>query len=83
MKTNKGKPSGRLGSAKAASRRAFSKARAEREESANFPRSRRQASTASPKRKTAAVRPAGRGGRKQQAGGPEHHGLEGGEDRNP
>jgi hypothetical protein len=29
------------------------------------------------------IRPAGRGGPAQQAGGPEHHGLDASEDRNP
>jgi hypothetical protein len=35
------------------------------------------------RRRGTSVKPAGRGGRAQQAGGPRHRGLSAGEDRNP
>jgi len=72
---NKGRPGGRLGEAKAASRRPRSKRlRA-------MPRAAKGEGMG--RRRSAGVKPAVRGGPKQWAGGPEHHGLDASEDRNP
>ena len=75
MAENKGRPGGKSGAPKIDSRRAASKARQTEPESAT--------GKGKEKDPAATVRPAGQGGRKQQAGGPDHHGLDAGEDRNP
>jgi hypothetical protein len=74
MATNKGRSGGRLGVSKAASRRALSKTRPETRE----PAAGRQRS-----RTDSRLHGAGRGGAAQRAGGPEHHGADAWEDRNP
>jgi len=72
---NKGRPGGRLGEAKGDSRR---------------PRSKRLRVVPRPakgeglgRRRSTGIKPAGRGGPAQRAGGPEHRGLDASEDRNP
>ena len=72
---NKGRPGGKLGIAKAGSRRTRDKT----------PRvtPRPAKGEGLGRRRASAVRPAGRGGPSQWAGGPEHHGLDASEDRNP
>lgn len=75
MAENKGRPGGKLGAAKTEHRRAFSKTRqTDPEPDTGF--------EAHERRETRLHR-GGHGGRSQQAGGPDHHGLEGDEDRNP
>jgi hypothetical protein len=75
MAENKGRPGGRLGTAKTGSRRAASK-------TPRLTRTGPGGAGAGRKRNTD-IKPAGRGGRAQQAGGPGHQGLDGHEDRNP
>jgi hypothetical protein len=75
MAENKGRPGGKLGLAKTDSRRAFSKTLART--------SKAVPGNPSSKRGDSSVKPAGQGGRNQQAGGPRHKGLDAGEDRNP
>lgn len=75
MAENRGRPGGKLGVAKGGSRRAKSKTRQTNPMPVSGAPGRR--------RNAGAVHPAGRGGRAQQAGGPEHHGLDPHEDRNP
>ncbi|HXS67426.1 MAG TPA: hypothetical protein VN761_01205 [Candidatus Polarisedimenticolia bacterium] len=72
---NKGKPGGKSGAAKGGSRRARGKT------SQRTPHPGKGAGLG-PKRGTT-VHPAGRGGPSQWAGGPQHHGLDPSEDRNP
>lgn len=75
MAENKGRPGGKATITKTRSRRAASKQRMEKStDERGSERSRRQ---------TTAVKPAGRGGASQRAGGPRHRGLDPGEDRNP
>jgi len=72
---NKGKPAGRLGEAKGGSRRA----RSQRLRATPHP----QKGEVGRRKRRASIHPAGRGGPSQWAGGPEHHGLDASEDRNP
>jgi len=72
---NKGKPGGRLGEAKGNSRRAQSKRTRVLPQPAK--------GEGMGRRRSAGVKPAGRGGAAQRAGGPDHHGLDASEDRNP
>jgi hypothetical protein len=76
MAENRGRPGGKLGVAKGGSRRAKSKTRQANPMPVSGAPGRRRSSSGQ-------VHPAGRGGRAQQAGGPEHHGLDAHEDRNP
>ena len=72
---NKGRPGGRLGEAKGGSRRARSK---------NLRATPRPAKgEGMGRRRPSGVKPAGRGGPAQWAGGPAHRGLDASEDRNP
>jgi len=78
---NKGRPGGRLGEAKGSSRRARSqRLRAAPRPAKGEGMGRRRPASRKP---SASVKPAGRGGPKQWAGGPEHRGLDASEDRNP
>jgi hypothetical protein len=74
MAENKGRPGGKLGIAKTERRRAFSKTRQTDPEPVTGKEAR--------ERRATRLHPGGHGGRFQQAGGPDHHGLEGDEDRN-
>ena len=75
MAGNKGRPGGKLGIAKTERRRAFSKTRQTHPE----PVTGQEAY----ERRATRLHPGGDGGRLQQAGGPDHHGLDADEDRNP
>jgi hypothetical protein len=75
MAENRGRPGGRLGIAKGGSRRAMEKT------TRRTPHPEKGEGLG--RRRSTAVRPAGKGKRAHQAGGPDHHGLDAHEDRNP
>jgi len=72
---NKGRPGGRLGEAKGASRRTRS------QRLRLTPRAAKGGGMG--RRRFSGVKPAGRGGAAQRAGGPKHRGGDASEDRNP
>jgi hypothetical protein len=78
---NKGRPGGRLGEAKGASPRPRSQRLRVTPRPAKGEGTGRSRSASG--KSATSVKPAGRGGPKQWAGGPEHHGLDASEDRNP